>query len=88
MSEVPLEARRRSLLQQCFLLVMLKRLCSKIRCQRMKDKYLFPVEVQTPGVRRGASPPPLYRGASLIRNRPPPRTTIGPYCAVLEGGCF
>ena len=27
----------------------------------------------------------MHRGTSLIRNSPPPRTTTGPYCRVLEG---
>ena len=34
----------------------------------------------------------LYKGTLLIRKRPPPRTTIGPYaqayCRVLRGGVF
>jgi len=33
-----------------------------------------------------------YRGFSLMRNRPPPRATVGPsawsYCRVLGGGIF
>ena len=29
-----------------------------------------------------------YRGTSLIRNLPNPRTTMRPYCRVLGGGCF
>ena len=29
-----------------------------------------------------------YRGTSLIRNCPPPRTTVGPCCRVLGGGTF
>ena len=34
----------------------------------------------------------IYRGTSLIRNRMPPRTAIGPYayayCSFLGGGVF
>ena len=34
----------------------------------------------------------LYKGTLLIRKRPPPRTSVGPwakaYCRVLQGGGF